>query len=64
MQIKEFYIVPENKLDETFIDDEMSFLIDVSIRQRDKFTSVSEYIDKINNRYDLWLDKQDTYEQC
>jgi hypothetical protein len=55
MLIKDFYVVPENNIDERFVDEEIGFLIDVSIRNRSRFNSVEEYIEVVEKKYNDWV---------
>jgi len=55
MLIKDFYVVPENNIDERFVDEEIGFLIDVSIRNRRKFNSVDEYVEVVERKYNDWM---------
>jgi len=61
MIIKEYYVIPENDTDERFVTEEMSFLIDVSVKNRDKFETVEDYQNSIKNRYNNWLFKSVSY---
>jgi hypothetical protein len=57
MLIKDFYVVPENNVDERFVDEEIGFLIDVSIRNRNSFKNDMEYKEVVEERYNSWLEK-------
>jgi hypothetical protein len=57
MLIKDFYVVPENNVDEKFVDEEIGFLIDVSIRNRNSFKNNMEYKEVVEERYNSWLEK-------
>lgn len=61
MLIKEFYVIPENEIDELFIDEEMSFLIDVSIKNRSSINSVEDYKKLIENKYNAWTERTISY---
>jgi hypothetical protein len=58
MLIKDFYVVPENNVDERFVDEEIGFLIDVSIRNRNSFKNDMEYKEVVEERYNSWLEKK------
>ena len=61
MLIKEFYVIPENEIDELFIDEEMSFLIDISIKNRNAIDSIEEYKKLIENKYNAWAERTISY---
>ena len=56
MIYKDFCMDPENKLDEEFIDSELDFLIDVSIKHADRIKDKTEYATIVKERYKLWLE--------
>ena len=54
MQIFQYYVVPESKIDEIFIEEEIKFLIKVCIRDYKLYTDFSEFKSIIKDRYSLW----------
>ena len=50
-----FFVVPESKLDEQFIEEEMTFLIANSIHKRSNFKDKYEYAETIKNYYNNWM---------
>jgi hypothetical protein len=54
MKIREFYVIPESKEDEVFIEQEMDFLLDVSLRRRREIQTKENYEDLILRRMGSW----------
>ena len=57
MQIKDFCVVPENELDNEYVEEEMDFLLEVSIRRQHEIGSVEKYREIVEEHYANWLDK-------
>ena len=57
MRYSNFFIIPESELDEKYIEDEMSFLIDKSIHKRSNFKDKYEYAEIIKTHYANWMNK-------
>lgn len=55
MQFKDLCVRPENELDEQFIEAEMEFLIDVSIKKQKQYRDKHEYAAVVKQRYLTWL---------
>lgn len=57
MEIFPGYVVPENEIDELFVEEEMDFLIKVCIRENKIYKDFSEFKSVIKERYNLWRNK-------
>jgi|AntAceMinimDraft_10_1070366.scaffolds.fasta_scaffold177356_3 hypothetical protein len=55
MVYKDFYVQPENDLDEEFVDQEIDFLIKVSILERQEIKDAGEYAKIVKAKYINWL---------
>ena len=55
MRFKDLCIQPDNELDEKFIEEEMNFLIDVSIKKQNLYKNVSSYAAVVKQRYLTWI---------
>jgi len=54
---KNFCIIPENAIEEEFIEHEIKFLIDVSIHKQHEIKDKDTYIKIVKNRFIDWLNK-------
>jgi len=52
MQINEFYVIPETEEEERSIDDDIEFLLDVSLRHVN--LTFTHYKEIINDRFNEW----------
>ena len=57
MKFGDFFVVPESKQEDSFIDDEIKFLLKVSFREREQIKSIEEYKKLVEQRYDQWLNR-------
>jgi len=55
MRFKNLCVQPDNELDERFIEEELDFLIDVSIHNQHKYKDSSMYAAVVKQRYLTWL---------
>lgn len=56
MIYKDFCIQPETELDEEFVESEIKFLLDVSLRRQDEIKNAIEYAYIIKQHYKIWLE--------
>jgi len=61
MLIEDFYVIPENDIDEHFITDELSFLIDISIKRRQQIGTIDNYKKLVQNQYNTWANRAISY---
>lgn len=54
MKIGDFYIVPESIEEDKFIDQEIDFLLDLSLRGHDYIKNKDEYGKIVLNRLNIW----------
>jgi len=57
MIYKDFCIQPETKIDEEFIEQEMDFLIEVSIKNQELYKDTASYAAVVKQRYSTWFCK-------
>lgn len=55
MKFKHLCIQPDTELDEQFIEEEIGFLIDISIRNQDKYKNKYKYAAAVKQRYLTWI---------
>jgi hypothetical protein len=60
MIYRNFCVLPENDLDEKFIEQEIKFLIKVSILNQQEIKDAKEYAKIVSDRYSIWLLKEAT----
>lgn len=56
MIIKNFYIVPENKIDELFAEENINFLLDLFFKRIDNVKDKETYKEVVHNKFKCWLD--------
>ena len=61
MKFGDFFIVPESQQEDTFIDEEIKYLLKISFREREKIKSTDEYQKLVEQRYNAWLEKNLSY---
>ena len=55
MIFKHLCVQPENELDERFIEEEMKFLIDVSIKNQKLYKDINSYATVVKQKYLTWI---------
>jgi len=53
MQIKDFYVIPETEEETIFIDKNIEFFLDLSIRQTE-YLSLTKYNELVIGRFNNW----------
>lgn len=64
MKIKDLYLVPESAIDEKFIEDEIKFLLHLTIYDEAAARDHSEYERLVNTHYESWMFKNRRREEC
>jgi len=54
MRVGDFYIVPESKEEDDFIDSELNFLLDLSLRGKETIKTKDEYGKIVLDRFNAW----------
>lgn len=62
MRFKHLCIQPDNALDEKFIEEEIVFLIDISIMNQHKYRDNSVYAAAVRQHYLTWIYETQTNE--
>lgn len=58
MKIKNFYIIPESRLDDQFIDEELDYLLEISLHRRNEIKTKEEYEKLVIQRFNSWQLKE------
>ena len=53
MKVKNFYVIPETSIEDAFIEDNIKFMLDLSLRQSD-FLTIGDYYTIITNKLEVW----------
>lgn len=58
MIIDNFFIVPENKIDESFADENISFLLDLYFRRITNVRDEKTYKEVVYNKFKNWINNK------
>ena len=58
MKIDDFFVIPETDEEEKFVDEEIDFLLDVSIKKRDEIKDKTTYADLVRDCFNKWQNNE------